>query len=290
MPEIFGETDMQAANSEANMMADFYAFRYPDYLDSKIVGTFSAMPSDKNWREWYLKESGRDYDSIARVWPTATILDLASLMGSFLQATYHVGTKVPLVGGPLEGAFGKAPQNWKSKAVEPWVEQLSPVIQDLTRDVLNGAGVPTEYYSDSGQIRLNLGTEPIILTVDQALGAIGLGLPIAKDRTGKPVRDKTGAYTMDKMSYRLFELLTSPAGILTQAPRYVKAAKNPAWEDSWREGAAWMLQSILRTGAPTPYSGKRNIEAAVGRKVEDAWAERETAGIFKKEEDPRDPN
>jgi len=285
MPEIFGYGDMSNADSDASIMADFYAFKYPNYLDSKVIGTFSAMPSDKNWRDWYIRETGVNYDSIARVLPTATMLDLASLMSSTLQGLYHVGTKVT-----GKEPFGKAPPNWASQATEPWVQQLSPPIQQATRSVLAGAGVPTEYYSSNGQIKLSLGAQEVVLGIDKVLG----GIPLTNGLFGLPISDEpdpnSGKYTMNKYAYLMLELLTAPTGgLLTQTPRYIKAAKNPAWEDSWREGVQWMLQSLFRVGAPTPYAGKKGLEMAM-RKVDRAWSERETADVFKQFEDPRDPN
>lgn len=285
MPEIFGYGDMSNADSDASIMADFYAFKYPNYLDSKVIGTFSAMPSDKNWRDWYIRETGVNYDSIARVLPTATMLDLTSLLSSTLQGLYHVGTKIT-----GKEPFGKAPPNWASQATEPWVQQLSPFIQDATRSVLNGAGVPTEYYSSNGQIKLSLGAQEVALGIDKVLG----GIPLTNGLFGLPISDEpdpnSGKYTMNKVAYRMLELIGAPTGgLLTQAPRYIKAAKNPAWEDSWQEGVQWMLQSLFRVGAPTPYSGKKGLEMAM-RKVDRAWSERETADVFKQFEDPRDPS
>ena len=273
MPEIFGYGDMSGANSDASIMADFYAFRYPEYLDSKIIGTFSAMPADKNWRDWYIRETGAKYDSMARVLPTASILDLMSLASSLSQGLYHVGTKVGWE------PFGKAPPNWASQATEPWVQQLQPFVQEITRGALDSAGVPTEYYSSNGQIKLSLGNQEVA----RALDAIGLGFPVSKDP------DPGGKYTMNKWGFRLMELAFAPTGgLLTQVPRYIKAAKNPAWEDSWQEGVQWMFQSLFRAGAPTPYYGQKGIEQAA-RKVNKAFAERETADIFEQREDPRDP-
>ena len=120
--------------------------------------------------------------------------------------------------------------------------------------------------------------------LDKALGLIGMGVPTFSDDPDPG----SGKYTMNKYAYLLTELITSPVGLLTQTPRYIKAIKNPAFEESWKEGALWMFQSLLRAGAPSPYAGRRNVEGSM-RDFTEAFSKRETADMFKQAEDPRNP-
>ena len=77
-------------------------------------------------------------------------------------------------------------------------------------------------------------------------------------------------------------------GLLTQTPRWVKAMKNPGWNESYREGALWFVQSITRLGARTPYSGKREYDKSV-RRFEEGWDKRETKGYATQDTSGRNP-
>ena len=278
MPEIFGYEDMVEGNRDAALLDAFYSHKFPEWMETRILTGFYGMPTDKGYRDWYMDQYGRDYDSMARVAPTATILDTAGLAFNLMETAYGVSQmmgadKVP--GLPK----GTVPTNWASKATEPWLQQTNPAVQTALRGLLDHMGIPTEYGAADGQMKLRMGEEEVLLSADAALGLFGLGLGIG-DRD-----PKTGAYKMSTWTYHMAQLFP---GLLTQTPRWVKAMKNPGWNESYREGALWFVQSITRLGARTPYSGKREYDKSV-RRFEEGWDKRETKGYATQDTSGRNP-
>lgn len=268
MPEIFGYENMEEGNRDAALYDAFYAHKFPEWMETRILTGFYGMPTDKGYRDWYLKQYNRDYDSIAHVAPTATILDTLGLTFNLLESTYAVSRAGKLPFAPDV----TVPSNWPAKAVEPWLQQTNPAVQTLLRGIFSELGIPTEYVNKSGQVRLRMGEEEVILAADQVLGFVSLGLlgvPGLGDRD-----PETGAYKMNTWAYQAAQLFP---GLLTQAPRWVKAIKNPGWNESYTEGAQWMLQSIFRVGAKTPYSGRREFGKSAKR-FEEGFDKRPTKG------------
>ena len=244
VPEMLG-----LDNEEVEEINSFYASMMPSYMNTRAMLGYGALPSDSNLRDWYIRETGREFDSILWMLPTITMFDTATMYKGAVDGLYALATMYP-------GGRQAAP-DWEARILEPILNTTSPFAQTAIRGVLSQIpGVDLDYYSRSGYRNLSY-QEEIVLSP-------GKHLPLIPDSWNFPMeRDKeTGRMKMNMGVYLLSNMVP---GLLTQAPRWVKALKNPGAEEGWQEYTKWVLGSFTRYGSPTPFSGRQVADMEIRR-------------------------
>lgn len=244
VPEMLG-----LDNEEARELESFYASMMPTYMDTRAMLGYGGLPADSNLRDWYLRKTGREYDSLLWMLPTITMFDSATMYKGAIDGLYALATMWP-------GGRQAAP-DWEARILEPILNTTSPFAQTVIRGSLSTIpGVDLDYYSRSGYRNLSYQEEIVF--------SPGKHLPGLPDSWNFPMElDKeTGRM---KMNMGLYLFSSMVPGLLTQTPRWVKALNNPGAEEGWWEYAKWVMGSFSRYGSPTPYFGRQVADMQIRR-------------------------
>ncbi len=256
VPEMLG-----LDNEEAQGLESFYASILPTYMETRGMLGYGGLPADSSIRDWYLRETGRDYDGLLWMLPTATCLDTATMYRGAITGVFALGARAAQV----FGSDVQIPRNWEADILEPILNTTSPVAQTVLRQTFSTIpGVNLDYYSRSGYRNLSYAEEIVLSPGKWGIPGIDTGIDIIPDSWNFPMqRDmETGRMKMDLWAYTLSGMIP---GLMTQAPRWVKALKNPGMEEGWKEYAKWVAGSLTRYGAPTPYSGRKTMDTELRR-------------------------
>ena len=254
VPEMMG-----LDNNEARELESFYASILPTYMDTRSMLGYNGLPADSSIRDWYLRETGRDFDGILWMLPTVTVFDTATMYKGLITGLYALSS-------PFHD--GEVPPNWEAEILEPILNTTSPHVQTLLRGALSSMpGVDLDYYSRSGYKNLTYQDEIVLKAVSPSnwgIPGIDTGIDLIPDSWNFPMeRDKeTGRMKMGLWTHTMAGMIP---GLLTQTPRWVKALKNPAAEEGWQEYSKWVLGALTRYGSPTPYSGRRTADMEIRR-------------------------
>lgn len=245
VPEMLG-----LDNEEAMELESFYASILPTYMDTRSMLGYGGLPADSAIRDWYLRETGRDFDGILWMLPTVTMFDTATMYRGAITSLYAAA-------GALNLHDGEIPAHWEADILEPILNTTAPAVQTMLRGALSQMpGVNLDYYSRSGYRNLSYQEEMVL--------SPGKHLPFIPDSWNFPMKrdPETGRMSMGLWTYTAAGMFP---GLLTQVPRWVKALNNPAMEEGYLEYIKWVAGSFSRYGSPTPYFGRAVADMEIRR-------------------------